>query len=100
MERVEVMLDPLRAFLYQASAFLPRIGLAILVLIVGFVLASVSRFAVEKGLRAINLHIVTRRSGLDDFMQVRGSQTDTVAVFGMLLYWGVILAALIVAFST
>jgi hypothetical protein len=100
MERVEVMLDPLRAFLYQAGAFLPRIGIAVLVLIAGYLVAAASRYAVEKGLRAINLHIVTRRSGLDEFMQSRGTQTDTVTVLGVLLYWVVIVAALIIAFNT
>jgi len=97
MERVEVMLDPLRAFLYQAAAFLPRIGLALLILFAGVLLAKVARFAVERGLRAINLHIVTRRSGLDSLLQEQGTETDTVSVFGLLLYWLVILAALITA---
>lgn len=97
MERVEVMLDPLRAFLYQAAAFLPRIGLALLILIAGVVLAKIARFAVERGLRAINLHIVTRRSGLDSLLQEQGTETDTVSLFGVLLYWLVILAALITA---
>ena len=99
MERVEVMLDPLRAFLYQAGAFLPRIGLAVLILIAGVVLAKIARFAIERGLRAINLHIVTRRSGLDSLLQEQGTDTDTVSVFGLLLYWLVILAALIMAFN-
>ena len=97
MERVEVMLAPLRAFLYQAAAFLPRIGLALLILIAGVVLAKIARFAVERGLRAINLHIVTRRSGLDSLLQEQGTETDTVSLFGVLLYWLVILAALITA---
>jgi hypothetical protein len=100
MERVDVVLDPLRAFLYQIGSFLPRIGLALLVLIAGFLVAKAARFAIEKGLRAINLHVVTRRSGLDGFLQSGGTQADTVTVFGVLVYWLVTLAALIVAFNS
>ena len=99
MERVDVVLDPLRAFLYQIGSFLPRIGLALLVLIAGFLVAKAARFAIEKGLRAINFHIVTKRAGLDSFLQLSGAEFDTIRLFGVLVYWVVILAALIVAFN-
>lgn len=97
MERVEVLLDPLRAFLYQIGGFLPRLALALVILVVGVLIAKGLRFAIEKGLRAINFHIVTRRSGMDDFLQKGGTSLDTVGLFGLVVYWGVILAALIVA---
>jgi len=100
MEHVDNLLDPLRGFLFQIATFLPRLGIALLTLIVGVLLAKAARFAIEKGLRAINLHIVTRRSGLDGFLQKGGSGTDTITVFGWLCYWVVILAALIVAFNS
>jgi len=100
MERVDVLMDPLRAFLHQIAEFLPRLGVALVVLIAGFLLAKAARFAIVKGLRAINLHIVTQRSGLDGFLQRGGMQTDGVAVLGVVIYWAVILAALIVAFNS
>jgi hypothetical protein len=100
MERVDVLLDPLKAFLIQIGAFLPRLGLALVVLIIGVLVAKAARFAIEKGLRAINLHVVTSRSGMDGFLQKGGTQFDTVSLFGLLVYWVVILAALIVAFNS
>ena len=99
MEQVDVLLEPVRAFMVQLGVFLPRLGLALLVLIVGFLLAKAARFAVVKALRAINFHIVTRRSGMDGFLQKGGTDTDTTELFGLLVYWVVILAALIVAFN-
>ncbi len=99
MEQVDVLLEPVRAFLMQLGVFLPRLGIALVVLIVGFLLAKAARFAVVKALRAINFHIVTRRSGMDGFLQKGGTDTDTTALFGLLVYWVVILAALIVAFN-
>lgn len=99
MERVDMLLEPARAFLFQVGAFLPRLGLALFVLLVGFLIAKASRFAIEKGLRAINFHIVTQRSGMDSFLQRGGAEFDTTRLFGVLVYWVVILAALIVAFN-
>lgn len=99
MERVDMMLEPARAFLIQIGAFLPRLGIALLILLAGFLVAKAARFAIEKGLRAINFHIVTKRAGLDSFLQLSGAEFDTVRLFGVLVYWVVILAALIVAFN-
>jgi hypothetical protein len=75
------------------------LGVALLVLVIGFLIAKAVRFAVEKALRAINFHVVTQRSGMDGFLQLSGSEYDTTRLFGALIYWVVILAALIVAFN-
>ena len=99
MDRVDVMLEPVRAFLLEVGAFLPRLGLALLILFVGVLVAKAARFGLEKGLRAVNFHIVTQRSGMDRFLQRGGAELDTTRLFGVLVYWVVILAALIVAFN-
>ena len=99
MDRVDVFLEPVRAFLVQIAAFLPRLGLALLVLVTGYLIAKAVRFALVRALRAINFHIVTQRSGMDGFMSKGGTELDTVDLFGLLVYWLVILAALIVAFN-
>lgn len=97
--RIDVLLEPLRAFLVQVGIFLPKLLVALVVLLVGFLVAKAVRFALEKGLRAINFHIVTQRSGLDGFLKKGGTEIDTISVFGVLAYWMVILAALVVAFN-
>ncbi len=99
MERVDVFFEPVRAFMFQLGAALPRLGMAVLVLIAGILLAKAVRFAIQRGLRAINFHIVTQRSGMDNFLQKGGTGIDTLGLFGLLAYWLVILAALVVAFN-
>jgi hypothetical protein len=99
MEKFDITLEPVRAFLQQVGAFLPRLLLAMLVLLAGYLIAKAVRFALEKGLRAINFHIVTQRSGLDNFLQKGGTRADTISLLGILVYWLVILIALIVAFN-
>lgn len=97
MQNVDVLLEPVRAFLSQIGFFVPRLLLAVLVLIGGWLLAKAVRFAVAKGLRAVNFNVLSERSGLDGFLRQGGLQTDTSGVFAVLVYWLVILAALIVA---
>jgi len=51
MERqIDVMLEPLRAMLLQIGSFLPKLFLAVAVVVIGWLLARVIRFAVIKAL--------------------------------------------------
>jgi len=97
MQDVNVMLEPLRALLQQIGAFAPRLLAALGVLLVGWLIAKAVRFGVVKALRAFNFHVLTQRAGIDNFLQQGGTQKDATDLFGMILYWLVILAALIVA---
>ncbi|MEK7435694.1 MAG: hypothetical protein AAB150_02280 [Pseudomonadota bacterium] len=99
MEKVDIMLEPVRAFLLQVAAFLPKLALALAVLVAGWLLAKFARFAITKALRAINFNVLTERAGLDGFLSRGGIQTDTTGIFGLLVYWLVILAALIIGFN-
>jgi hypothetical protein len=99
MQSVDMFFEPVRAFLSQVGSFLPRLVLALVVLVGGWLVAKLLRFAVVKALRTINFHVLTERSGMDGFMRQGGLQGDTSGIFGLLVYWLVILAALIIAFN-
>ncbi len=51
MDRFDMLLEPLRALLLQIGTFLPRLAIAVLVVIVGLLVAKAARFAVVRGLR-------------------------------------------------
>src|SRR5262249_18200665 len=100
MERVDILLEPVRAFLAQVGAFLPRLALALAVLVLGWLVARMVRFAIVRGLRAINFNVLTERAGMDGFLQQGGIQSDTTDIFGALVYWLVIIAVLVIAFNS
>jgi len=100
MDRVDMLLEPVRVFLVQIGQFLPKLALAIVVLIAGWMLAKLARFTVVKALRAINFNVLTERAGMDGFLRQGGVQSDTTDIFGILIYWLVILAALVIAFNS
>src|SRR5215213_1262030 len=99
MDGMDSMFEPLRVMLAQTLAFLPQILLAIVVVIAGWILAKAARFALVKALRAINFNVLTERAGLDEFLKQGGIRSDTTDIFGVLVYWLIVLAALIVAFN-
>ena len=99
MQHIDMMLEPLRGLLLQLGTFLPRLAIAIGVLVIGWLLAKAFRVGVVKALRALNFHVLTERAGIDSFLQQGGTEKDTTELVGWLAYALVILASLIVAFN-
>jgi hypothetical protein len=97
MTDVNMLLESIRESLHQVGVFLPRLLLAIVILVIGWLFAKAIRFAIVKALRAINFNVVTEKAGIDHFLKQGGTDVDTVRVLGGLAYWLVILAALMVA---
>ena len=100
MNEFDVLLAPVRAFLVQAADFLPRLAIAFVVVIAGWFVAKAAKFAIVKGLRAVNFHVLTQRAGLDGFLRDGGIHTDTTEILGLLVYWLVILGALVIGFNS
>src|SRR6266436_2007758 len=87
MQSIDLLLESAREFLHQVAAFLPRLLLALVVVAIGWLLAKAARFAIERGLRAVN------------FLQQAGLRGDTTTLFGLVAYWVAILATLMIAFN-
>jgi hypothetical protein len=99
MQSFDMLLDTSREFLHQIATLLPRLALALLVVIGGWLCAKAARFAVERGLRAVNFNVVTERAGTDHFLRQGGMSGDTTTLFGLFAFWVVLVAALIIAFN-
>jgi flagellar biosynthesis protein FliQ len=99
MDRLEMSLEPLRGFLTSVGEFLPRLALALLVLLAGWIVAKMVRFAIARGLRAVNFNILTERAGMDAFLRDGGIRSDTAGILALLVYWLVILASLVIGFN-
>jgi flagellar biosynthesis protein FliQ len=99
MERLELSLEPLRGFLVSVGEFLPRLALALLVLLAGWIVAKMVRFAIARGLRAVNFNVLTERAGMDGFLRDGGIRSDTAGILALLFYWLVILASLVIGFN-
>lgn len=97
MGEFNMIVDPVRAFLVQIGSYLPRVAVALALVIAGWLVAKAVRFTVVRTLRAVNFHVLTERAGVDAFLQQGGTEKDTTDVFGTVVYWLVILVALIVA---
>jgi mechanosensitive ion channel-like protein len=100
MEKVDMLFEPVRMILVHIGDFLPKLLLAFAIIIAGWVIAKAVKFAVDRGLRAVNFHIVTDKAGVDAFLHQGGGDFDTTRLIALLAYGLVILAALMIAFNS
>jgi flagellar biosynthesis protein FliQ len=99
MNQIDWSLEPVRGFLLRAGEMLPRVLIAIVIIVVGWMVAKAVRFAIVKGLRAVNFNVLSERAGMDAFLHDGGIRADTTDLLGLLFYWLVILASLVVGFN-
>ena len=79
---------------------MPRLVIALGVLIVGWLIAKVFRYSVVKALRALNFNVLTERAGVDGFLQQGGTEKDTTELVGWIAYAIALLVSLIIAFNS
>ena len=100
MNDINVLLEPVHALLNQIGAFMPRLMIALGVLVAGWLVAKVCRYSVVKALRALNFNVLTERAGVDAFLQQGGTDRDTTDVVGWIAYAIALLTSLIIAFNS
>ena len=96
MIQIEV-LESVKAFLNQMSAFLPKLIGALVILIVGWIIAKVVRSLAVKGLKLIRLDVLVEKSGIDEFLKQGGLQLTMQGLLAGLLYWLIMLIVLLAA---
>lgn len=99
MQSIDMLVDATREFLHQTAIFLPKLLLALVVVLLGWLIAKAVRFAVARALRAMNFGVLTERAGTDEFLRQAGMRGDTCSLFGLVAFWIVVLASLMIAFN-
>jgi hypothetical protein len=97
MHNLDLLPQTADEFVHRAAVLLPSIAVALGIIILGWLLAKLARFLVERALRAVNFNVLTERAGTDHFLQQGGLQGDTTTLFGLFTYWVVLLATFLQA---
>jgi hypothetical protein len=73
------------------AAWLPRILIAVLLLIIGWLLARGAQKGVVKLLRLLRLEAAAEQTGVDDFLVRGGVRFTVVTLVGQIFYWTLLL---------
>lgn len=99
MGQVDMVFQTAQGFLAQIAAFMPRLLGAILILVIGWLIAKFLAFVVVRGLRLMRFDVVTSKAGVDGFLKEGGTKKTTIDILGVLIYWFVILITLLTTFN-
>lgn len=95
MNDTATLVDSLRRQGERVWDVLPDIGLALLLLAVGWVLARFVRRALLRLLRVMRVDEVAERAGFEDFLVQGGVQYTTVTLIAGTVYWLILLGVFI-----
>ncbi len=93
----DILRDSLGAFWAGLAEFLPRLVIALGILILVWILAKLLRTAVGRGLRLVKFPVLAEKAGIDGFLKKGGVKQTSTDLLALLVYWLVMLVALLVA---
>jgi len=100
MEQVDIFLESLRSFWSELSMSLPKLLGAIILLILGWLVARLFRRLTRKFLKLLKVDELAEKSGIEDFLIQGGVKFTTVTLISALVYWFVLLAVLLAALNS
>jgi len=98
-QQVDIVMTSLRVFMSDLGLFLPKLIVAVAILIGGWLVSKLLHFVVVRGLKGMRFHKLTSAGGLDDFLKKGGIRAGTVDVLGAMVYWLGILMTLLATFN-
>ncbi len=99
-EFAEVFIQSYQTFFQQLAEFLPRLLGALLVLIIGWIIAKIFRALSVKLLKLIRFNVVTEKARVDKFLADGGVKKSTIEIIGSLFYWLIMLIVILTAFNS
>jgi len=90
-QQFDLILDSLQNSWFQVAALLPRLVAAVLLLLVGWLLARLVQRLAVRLMRLVRLDAAAEHTGVDDFLVRGGVRLTIVTLVGQILYWGLIL---------
>ena len=93
------LMSSLSAAMAMLFSAVPKILGFLVILLAGWLIASLAERAVAAVLRTIHFNDLSERSGLSDFVRKMGTDTDASGMIGVVAKWFIRLIALVVAFD-
>lgn len=99
-EFTEVFVQSYNTFFQHMAAFLPSLIGAILILIIGWIIAKIFRAIIVKFLKLIRFNVVTEKARVDQFLADGGVKSTSIDIIGSLFYWLIMLIVILTAFNS
>ena len=99
-EQVQIFLESSQQFLNEVATALPKIVGALLILLLGWIIARLLKKAIVKLLLLVRLNTLSEKVGIEKFLKEGGLKKTAVDLFGSLFYWIVMLTVILAVFNS
>lgn len=100
MEQFNGIIESMSQFWIDVGAFLPGLLVAVVLLIIGWVIAKVIRNIAIRGLRFLRVDVFAERSGIEDFLLKGGVRFTAVTLIAALIYWTILFVVFLAVLNT
>jgi hypothetical protein len=100
MNVVEAISESLSSTFNGFAAFIPKLFGALIILLIGWLIARAIKFALSKVLKAVNFDSITEKVGINGYMAKAGLKSKGSDMIAKLGYWIVMLTVLILFFDS
>jgi len=95
-----VVVDPVKAMLIKIWSYIPSLAGAILILVVGWLIAKLIEAVLVRVLKAIKLDSASDKAGITNVLAQGDIKITVSELFGAIIYWLIILVVLATALNT
>jgi hypothetical protein len=100
MDRFNGIFQSLNQFWIDVGAFLPNMLVAIVLLIIGWIVAKLLRNMALRILRFLRIDVFAERSGIEDFLLKGGVRFTAVTLMAALIYWTILFIVFLAVLNT
>jgi hypothetical protein len=100
MEQLNIFFEFFRSFMLQLGSFLPKILGALVILVVGWIIAKIIKAVFIKALNFFRLNFLAEKAGIEKFLKDGGVKLSSIEIIGALAYWLIMLIVLLAAFNS
>ena len=99
-EQINLFIESSQQFLNEIAVALPQIVGALLILLIGWILARIIKRLSIKGLKLIRFNYLTEKSGIEKFLEKGGVKVSSIDLIGTLIYWIIMLVVILATLNS
>ncbi|MCK4663762.1 MAG: hypothetical protein KAT68_12900 [Bacteroidales bacterium] len=99
-EQVQILLESSQEFLNEIARAVPKVIGALLILLIGWLIAKLVKKFFIKLLKLVKLNYLTEKSGIDKFLKDGGVKLSAIDLIGSLFYWLIMLIVIMAALNS
>jgi hypothetical protein len=99
-EQVQIFIQSSQQFLNEIATALPKIIGALLIFLIGWILAKLIKKAIIKLLQLVRLNILSDKVGIEKFLKEGGLKISAIELIGSLFYWVIMLTVILAVLNS